>query len=115
MSPLKIRRTLLGGDKKMLVYDDLEPTEKVKIYDKGIHTFENDESIYNMKVGYRMGDMWAPKLDNTEALFRLTNHFRDCIHGKDEPVTNSLSGLRVVRMMEAATISMGNNGKPVNF
>ena len=112
MSPVKIRRTLLGGDKKMIVYDDLDPAEKVKIYDKGIHTFENDESIYNMKVGYRMGDMWAPNLDNTEALFRLTNHFRDCIHGKDEPVTNSLSGLRVVRMMEAATISMGNNGKP---
>lgn len=115
LSPVKIRRTLLGGNKKMLVYDDLEPTEKVKIYDKGINTVIDNESIYKMQVGYRIGDMWAPNLDNTEALYRLTKHFRDCIKGDDEPITNSISGLRVVRMMEAATKSMKNNGRPEKY
>ena len=112
LSPVKIRRTLLGGEKKLLVYDDLEQTEKVKIYDKGIDSVIDDKSIYNMRVGYRMGDMWAPNLDGTEALYRLVKHFRDCIEGIDEPITSSISGLRVVQMMEAATKSMYNNGHP---
>lgn len=112
LSPVKIRRTLIGGDKKMLVYDDLVPTEKVKIYDKGIDMVIDDESIYQMRVGYRTGDMWSPNLDRTEALYRLTKHFRDCIVRNDEPITNSISGLRVVQIMEAATKSMSNNGHP---
>jgi len=111
LSPVKIRQTLIGGDKKMLVYDDLEPTEKVKIYDKGIDMVSNDKSIYNLRVGYRTGDMWAPNLDNSEALFNLTNHFRECILQNERPITNAMSGLQVVRMMEAATRSMSNNGQ----
>jgi len=112
LSPVKIRRTLIGGDKKMLLYDDLEPTEKLKIYDKGIDTVIDDESIYQMRIGYRTGDMWAPNLDSTEALYRLAKHFWDCIEGNDEPITSSISGLRVVQMIEAATKSMYNNGHP---
>ena len=112
LSPVKIRRTLIGGDKKMLVYNDLEPTEKVKIYGKGIDRVIDDESIYQMRIGFRIGDIWVPKLDSTEALYRLAKHFWDCIEGNDEPITSSISGLRVVQMMEAATKSMYNNGHP---
>ena len=87
-------------------------TEKVKIYDKGIDMVIDDESIYQMRIGYRIGDIWAPNLDSTEALYRLAKHFWDCIEGNDEPITSSISGLRVVQMMEAATKSMYNNGHP---
>lgn len=112
MSPVKIRKTLLGGDSKMLVYDDLEPIEKIKIYDKGIEPLNHDENIYQLKVGYRMGDMWAPKIDNIEALSTLTDHFRDCIDRKENPITSADSGLRVVQMIEAANRSIINNGHP---
>jgi len=115
LSPVKIRRTLLGGDKKMIVFDDLEASEKIKVYDKGITVSENAENIYKLMVGYRTGDMWAPQLSTKEALLVEAAHFVDCINTGKTPLTDGEAGLRVVRILEAATESMKNQGTPVNL
>ncbi len=113
LAPVKVRQILVGGSKKMITYDDLEPSEKIKIYDKGISFTDNPEQIYQMRVGYRMGDMWAPRLDATEALRVEGEHFIDCIeHGK-VPETSGHLGLRVVELIEAANSSMGGKGETV--
>lgn len=115
LAPVKLRRTLIGGSKKMIVYDDLEPTEKVKVYDKGVTLETDPDSIYEMRVGYRTGDMWAPKLDSTEALRMMARHFTDCIANRKTPITNADSGLRVVSIMEAATESMAKRGELIRL
>lgn len=115
LAPVKVRRTLIGGSKRMIVYDELEPSEKVKVYDRGINIKTDSKSIYEMLVSYRTGDMWAPALDITEALRTEMLHFAHCIEGKDKPFTGGESGLRVVRILEAATLSMANSGRPVNL
>ena len=114
LAPVKIRQTLIGGSEKMIVYNDLEPIEKVKVYDKGI-IVDDSNSIYQMRVGYRTGDMWSPKLDPTEALSTLVAHFAECIEEGKEPMTSAESGLRVVEIMEAATDSMENRGKLIEL
>lgn len=113
LAPVKIRRTLIGGSKKMIVYDDLEPSEKIKIYDKGITVAEQDEEIYKMLIGYRVGDMWAPVLDSVEALRREADHFLDCIENRQRPETDGAMGQRVVEILEAASQSMRERGQPV--
>jgi predicted dehydrogenase len=113
LAPVKVRQILLGGSKKMITYDDLEPSEKVKIYDKGINFTEDPKQIQEMRVGYRTGDMWAPKLDGTEALRLGGDHFIDCIMNKKTPQTDGLLGLRVVELIEAATSSMRGRGETV--
>jgi predicted dehydrogenase len=113
LAPVKVRQILLGGSKKMITYDDLEPSEKVKIYDKGISFTEDPKQIQEMRVGYRTGDMWAPKLDGTEALRLAGDHFIDCIINKKTPQTDGLLGLRVVELIEAATSSMRGKGETV--
>ena len=113
LAPVKVRQILLGGSKKMITYDDLEPSEKVKIYDKGINFTEDPKQIQEMRVGYRTGDMWAPKLDGTEALRLGGDHFIDCIINKKTPQTDGLLGLRVVELIEAATSSMRGRGETV--
>jgi predicted dehydrogenase len=113
LAPVKIRRTLIGGSQKMIVYDDLEPSEKIKVYDKGITVNKNPESVYKMLVGYRSGDMWAPNLDGTEALRTEAIHFVNCIEKGEQVITNGEAGLRVVRILEAATQSMRKYGEPV--
>jgi predicted dehydrogenase len=113
LAPVKVRQILLGGSKKMITYDDLEPSEKVKIYDKGISFTEDPKQIQEMRVGYRTGDMWAPKLDGTEALRLGGDHFIDCIINKKTPQTDGLLGLRVVELIEAATSSMRGKGETV--
>jgi predicted dehydrogenase len=115
LAPVKVRRTLIGGSRKMIVHDDLEPSEKVKAYDKGITVNRNSESVYQMLVGYRTGDMWAPQLDTTEALRIEVLHFIECIEKSKRPVTNGEAGLRVVQVLEAATQSMARRGQPVNL
>lgn len=111
LAPVKVRRTLIGGSKKMIVYDALEPIETVKIYDKGIEVdAQSDEDVYKMLIGYRTGDMYSPKLDGTEALQREANHFIDCIEQQQTPLTDGQSGLRVVKMLEAATQSLQQRG-----
>ena len=114
LSPVKIRRTLIGGDRQMIVYDDLEPSEKVKVYDKGI-TVNNGEGVYQLLVGYRTGDMWAPKLDLTEALRMATLHFLECIQHQRQPLTDGQAGLRVVRLLETATQSLAERGRPIDL
>ncbi len=117
LSPVKVRKTLIGASKKMIVYDDMEASEKIKVYDKGI-TITNDESkeaLYSTLVGYRTGDMWSPKLDGAEALALEAAHFVQCIEKKEHPITDGESGLRVVRILEAASQSMADRGRPVEL
>ncbi|MEH2263606.1 Gfo/Idh/MocA family protein [Nostoc sp.] len=115
LAPVKIRRTLIGGSQRMIVYDDLEPSEKVKIYDKGITVNGNSESVYQMMIGYRTGDMYSPKLDMTEALKTEGLHFIDCIEKGDRPITDGEAGLRVVRILEAATQSLKQQGRLIEL
>ena len=115
LAPVKIRRTLIGGDAQMIVYDDLEPSEKVKIYDRGITVDTPSEAVYELMVGYRIGDMWAPQVSLTEALRVETQHFVECIRNGQKPITDGESGLRVVRILEAATESLGKRGQPVEL
>jgi predicted dehydrogenase len=111
LAPVKVRRTLIGGSRRMIVYDDLEASEKVKVYDRGISVNPSAENVYQMLVGYRAGDMWAPQLAVSEALRTEILHFLDCIaHGR-EPETSGEAGLRIVRLLEAATASMAANGR----
>jgi len=113
LAPVKIRRTLIGGSKKMIVYDDLEPSEKVKVYDKGI-TLTEPDGVYKMLVGYRAGDMWAPQLDTFEALKAVTEHFVKCVESGTRPLTDGRAGLDVVRILEAAPRSMVERGRPMD-
>ncbi len=115
LSPVKVRKTLIGGSQKMIVYDDLEATEKVKVYDKGITVTNNRESFYQMLIGYRTGDMWAPNLPATEALQTEVQHLLDCVEHKKKPTTDGEAGLRVVRVLEAASQSMKERGRPVEL
>jgi predicted dehydrogenase len=136
---VKVRTTLVGGERKMLVWNDLEPSEKVKVYDKGVQvTNIHDESrqrlkelveakafevgagqaVHDLLVSYRSGDMWAPRVDQTEALQLETRYFLDCVASGEKPINDGRAGLRVVRMLEAADeslerrreiVSMGRN------
>jgi predicted dehydrogenase len=115
LAPVKVRRTLIGGNRKMIVYDDLEPSEKVKVYDKGITVTESADAAYQMRVGYRSGDMWAPRIDITEALAVMARHFAQCIEHNQTPTTDGHAGLRVVRILEAATRSMADRGRVVEL
>ncbi len=115
LAPVKVRRTLVGGDRKMIVYDDLEPSEKVKIYDKGITLNGDSESRYQMLIDYRTGDMWAPQLDITEALATEVRHFVHCVETGAKPISDGEAGLRVLEILEAASTSMANRGQPVEL
>jgi predicted dehydrogenase len=114
LAPVKIRQTLIGGSQKMIVYDDLEPSEKIKVYDKGI-TLKEPEGVYKMMVGYRTGDMWAPQLATTEALQAEAKHFIQCVENGSRPLTDGQAGLNVVRILEAAVKSMSERGQPVEL
>jgi predicted dehydrogenase len=113
LSPVKVRRTLIGGSRQMIVYDDVESSEKVKLYDKGITVNSGDESLYKLLVGYRSGDMYCPQLDVTEALRVEAQHFAECIETGTTPITDGYAGLRVVSVLEAATQSMKDRGRSV--
>jgi predicted dehydrogenase len=115
LTPVKVRHTLIGGSEKMILYDDLEPSEKVKIYDKGITVSQSPEAVYEMLVSYRSGDMWAPRLDATEALQTEAQHFIDCIENGTEPETNGQAGLRLVKIVEAAEQSLRARGQLVEI
>lgn len=115
LAPVKVRRTLIGGSRKMIVYDDLEPSEKVKVYDKGITMDGNKEDEYQQRVGYRTGDMWAPKLEVTEALEVEAAHFTRCITAGERSLSDGGAGLRVVQILEAASRSLREHGRPVKL
>jgi predicted dehydrogenase len=115
LAPVKVRQTLIGGSKKMIVFDDLEPSEKLKVYDRGVTLNDDPESLYQTLVGYRTGDMWAPNLPMTEALHTEALHFLACIAGRETPITGGKMGLRIVRLLELATQSMKQRGTPIAF
>lgn len=109
LSPVKVRTTLIGGEKKMLVWNDLEADEKVKVYDKGVD-INNREGLYELLVNYRSGDMWSPQLEQVEALRLELSYFINCIHGDTQPMNDGAAGLRIVRMLEAANKSLKKRG-----
>jgi predicted dehydrogenase len=114
LSPVKVRMTLIGGEKKMLVWNDLEADEKIKVYDKGVNV-TNREGVYNLLVNYRSGDMWAPHLEPVEALRQELGYFVDCINKGQTPFNDGLAGLRVVKMLEAANHSLRHRGAAVHI
>jgi len=114
LAPMKIRKTLIGGTKSMIVYDDTEASEKVKIYDKGIDVTTR-EGVYDTLVQYRTGDMLSPTLDAEEALAVGTRHSIDCVQNGTRPVTDGQAGLYVVRILEASEISIKERGRPVEL
>lgn len=109
LSPVKLRTTLVGGEKKMLVWNDLEADEKLKIYDKGVEV-KNEEGVYNLLVSYRSGDMWAPKVQQIEALKMEAEYFVNCILNGENPINDGHAGLRVVKMLASCDESLKNNG-----
>jgi len=114
LSPVKLRRTLIGGDRKMIVYDDLEAYEKIRVHDKGVILDRQLEEINQLRLkGYRSGDVWSPQVDLNEPLRTEMIHFVRCIEGKEEPITDALSGMRVVSLIEAASRSLKKKGAPV--
>ena len=113
LAPVKVRQILIGGSKKMIIYNDLDPSEKIKVYDKGVNFTDDPKQIQEMRVGYRTGDMWAPRLVETEALRTASAHFVDCIEHTKVPETDGRLGLRVVELIEAATSSMRGRGETV--
>lgn len=114
LAPVKIRRTLIGGTRSMIAYDDTETSEKVKIYDKGIDVTSR-EGVYKTLVQYRTGDMLSPKLDQEEALAVATRHFLDCIVNGKTPITDGRAGLNVVRVLEASAVSVKNRGRLIEL
>lgn len=114
LSPVKIRTTLIGGKKKMLVWNDLVADEKIRVYDKGVH-MTSGEGIRNLLVSYRTGDMWAPQVEQLEALHAELDYFSDCIMNNRTPFNDGIAGLRVVRMLEAAEASIKRRGELVRL
>lgn len=114
LSPVKVRTTLLGGEKKMLVWNDLEADEKIRIYDKGVD-ITNKAGVYDLLVSYRSGDMWAPRVDQTEALRAEVNYFAECITKGIKPINDGVAGYRVVRLLEAASESLKERGRIVKL
>lgn len=112
LSPVKIRTTLIGGEKKMLVWNDLEADEKIKVYDRGVN-ITGREGVYNALVSYRSGDMWSPKVEAAEALKEEMKYFVSCIERNERPFNDGLAGLRVVKMLEASEESLKRKGEAV--
>jgi len=122
LAPVKVRRTLIGGSRKMIVYDDIEPSEKIKVYDKGVTVNgtgngngANGNTKYRMLIDYRSGDMCAPQLDITEALNTEAKHFIKCVEAGTPTATDGHAGLRVVRILEAATASIAARGRVIEL
>jgi predicted dehydrogenase len=112
LSPVKVRTTLIGGEKKMLVWNDLVADEKIKVYDKGV-SLKSREGLYSLLVSYRSGDMWAPQVEQVEALKLEVEHFVDCVQNGKQPINDGQAGLRVVKMLEAANKSAAKRGELV--
>lgn len=114
VAPVKMRRTVIGGSRRMVVYDDLEPSDKVKIYDSGVDLVDDEPSIHRMLVSYRVGEMRAPRIDLTEALTTEMRHLLDCIKTGKTPLTDGTAGQRVVRLLELAQVSISQGGRMIN-
>jgi predicted dehydrogenase len=115
LSPVKVRQVLLSGSEKMIVYDDLLPSEKVKVYDSGVSFTEDPDRIRDLRVGYRTGDMWAPRLQDTEALTVAVGHFAECVASAQTPLTDGRLGVRIIQLIEASNRSIRERGRSVNI
>ncbi|MCL4457650.1 MAG: Gfo/Idh/MocA family oxidoreductase [Nitrospirae bacterium] len=113
LAPVKIRMTIVGGSQKMLVFNDMEPSEKLKIYDKGVDVAATKDNIYKRLVQYRVGNMYAPQIDNIEALNTEIEHFAQVVRHKAKPISGAEEGLRVVKLLEAAEKSIKRKGKEI--
>src|SRR5262249_25189992 len=118
LSPVKVRTTLIGGGKKMLVWNDLETDQKIKGYDQGVEITNGNgngngtgNGGYDLRVSYRAGDLWSPRVEQVEALKVETQYFADCVIGNERPLNDGLAGLRIVRMLEAVDESLAKKGK----
>jgi predicted dehydrogenase len=109
LSPVKIRTTMIGGDKRMLLWNDIMPDEKIRIYDRGVDV-KTREDMHDLMINYRSGDMWSPKIDLREALFAEISHFVECIVEDKKNTSDGKTGLEVVRLLHACEKSMKNNG-----
>jgi predicted dehydrogenase len=114
LSPVKVRTTLIGGEKKMLVLNDLAADEKIKVYDKGVNV-TSQQGVYELLVSYRSGDMWAPQVEQTEALRLEIDHLIDCIDKNKTPINDGYSGYQVVQVLEAAEQSLKSRGELVKL
>ena len=114
LSPVKVRSTLLGGEKRMALWNDVEADEKIKVYDRGV-AITSGQGVYDLLVSYRSGDMWSPKVDQTEALASEAKYFVDCIVKNETPFNDGQAGLRVVRMLEAADRSLKERGRAIEL
>jgi predicted dehydrogenase len=115
LAPRKVRQIIIGGERKMLVFDDMESNEKIKVYDKGVSIEQGDQqAVYQSLIHYRVGDMWAPRLDPTEALLKECMHFAHCIRENKQPINDGQLALEVVRLLEAASKSMRLRGELVH-
>jgi predicted dehydrogenase len=112
LSPVKVRTTLIGGERKMLVWNDLEADEKIKVYDKGVDV-KSREGLYELLVSYRSGDMWSPQVEQNEALKTELTYFVECITHGTKPINDGHAGWRVVKMLEAANQSVAKRGELV--
>ena len=112
LSPVKIRRIIIGGSQKMIVFDDLNPDEKIKVYDKGVTLIDEPrDKIYTDLIQYRIGDMYVPRIESKEALKQEVEHIVDCLKNNKKPITDGEAGLEVIRLLEATQESIKNNGK----
>ncbi|MBW6397551.1 Gfo/Idh/MocA family oxidoreductase [Roseomonas sp. HJA6] len=114
LAPVKVRQTLIGGSRKMIVWNDLEPSEKIKVYDRGVTLGDGPEQVA-ARISYRSGDMWAPQLSVKEALLTEMEHFVDCVTHRKEPMTSGRCGLSVVETLEAAMLSLRQRGQPIDI
>jgi predicted dehydrogenase len=113
LSPVKIRRTLIGGSERVLVWDDLDPDEKIKVYDRGFSEQPRGEGLYKTIVNYRIGDVWIPQTDRGEALASMVGHLARCVREGERPLTGGDAGRDVVRLLEGANASLQAGGSPV--
>lgn len=113
LSPVKVRQLLIGGSQRMVIYDDLSSDSPVKVYDCGAEGIRGADPEYNRRVDYRFGDMWAPHVSGREPLASLASHFLACIAGRETPRSSGEAGLRIVKILEAATESMRRGGAPI--
>jgi predicted dehydrogenase len=114
LAPVKIRTVIVGGSRKMILYDDMQSSEKIKVYDRGVEV-NGEKSVHDALVSYRLGDMWAPKLEATEALRLMAAEFVDCIQTGRKPLTDGASGLNIVRILEASEMSIKHRGREVKL
>ncbi len=115
LSPVKVRHFIIGGSRRSIVFDDLEPTERVKVYDRGITINDDDEAKRGLMVGYRTGDIWSPHIPQVEPLAQMVWHFAECIRESKQPLTNGEAGLRVVKILDAAQRSIKAQGERITI